>query len=265
MWAAIRTYCILIGVALANMMQYRVVMLLWAAWGIVAPLVSLAVWTAAARGRSLAGFDRAELAGYFLTTMVISHVTTAWDMEVFSFEVKSGRLSPRLLRPILPVFQSAAENIAYKICTVVVLLPIWIGIGIAVRPTLHLTLVRALWLIPITGLAAALAFIWGYCVALVAFWTTNIRAINQLYWTGMTFLAGRMAPLALLPPVLRAFSWYVPFRWMLAFPVELALGRVSLAQVPIGLVWQAGWLAAGIAAFRLIWGRGMRVYSAVGA
>ncbi len=265
MIAAVRTYRVLISVALANMMQYRAVMLLWAAWGIVAPLVSLAVWTAAARGRSLAGFNRAELAGYFLVTMVISHVTTAWDMEVFSFEVKSGRLSPRLLRPILPIFQSAAENVAYKICTVIVLLPIWLVIGFAVRPALHLTLERAFWLLPTTGLAAALAFIWGYCVALVAFWTTNIRAINQLYWTGMTFLAGRLAPLALLPPALRALSWYVPFRWMLAFPTELALGRVPMSQIPSGLAWQALWLAAGIGAFRLIWERGMRCYSAVGA
>src|SRR5258708_1283241 len=140
------------------MLQYRAVMLLWAAWGIVAPMVSLAVWTAAARGRSLAGYDRAELAGYFLVTMIISHLTTAWDMEVFSFEVKSGRLSPRLLRPILPVFQSAADNIAYKLCTVTVLLPIWLVIGIIVRPTLHLTFGHALWLVPAVGLAAALAF-----------------------------------------------------------------------------------------------------------
>ena len=84
MIAAARTYRVLISVTLANMLQYRAVMLLWAAWGIVAPMVSLAVWTAVARGRSLAGYDRAELAGYFLVTMVISHLTTAWDMEVFA-------------------------------------------------------------------------------------------------------------------------------------------------------------------------------------
>jgi viologen exporter family transport system permease protein len=265
MRAAVRTYRVLISVALANMMQYRAVMLLWAAWGIVAPLVSLAVWTAAARGRSLAGFDRAELAGYFLVTMVVSHLTTAWDMEVFSFEVKSGRLSPRLLRPMLPVFQSAADNIAYKLCTAAVLLPIWLAIGVLIRPALHLTVARALWLAPTVVMAAALAFVWGYCVALVAFWTTNIRAINQLYWTGMTFLAGRLAPLALLPPVLRALSWYLPFRWMLSFPVELALGRFPVAQIPVGLAWQVLWLTAGIGAFRLIWAQGIRCYSAVGA
>src|SRR5262249_40817770 len=160
MSAAARTYGVLISVALANMLQYRAVMLLWAAWGIVAPLVSLAVWTAAARGRSLAGFDRAEVAGYFTITMVVSHVTTAWDMEVFSWLVRSGQLSSRLLRPIHPVFQSAADNVAFKLCTVVVLLPIWVVIGILVRPALHLTPAQALWLLPVLGLAASLTFVW---------------------------------------------------------------------------------------------------------
>jgi ABC-2 type transport system permease protein len=263
--AALSTYRVLIAVALANMMQYRAVMLLWAAWGIVAPLVSLAVWTAAARGRPLEGFDQAALAGYFLITMVVSHLTTAWDTEVFSFEVRSGRLSPRLLRPMLPIFQAAADNVAYKLCTAAVLLPIWLLLGVALHPALSLTVERALWLAPAVLMAAVLAFTWGYCVALVAFWTTNIRAVNQLYYTGMTFLAGRLAPLALLPPALRTASWYLPFRWMLAFPVELALGRVSGSDIPVGLAWQGFWVVMGIGLFRLIWARGIRVYSAVGA
>jgi ABC-2 type transport system permease protein len=262
---ALRTYRVLISVALANMMQYRAVMLLSAAWGIVAPLVSLAVWTAAAHGRPIEGFNQAALAGYFLTTMVVSHLTTAWDMEVFSYEVRSGRLSPRLLRPMLPIFQSAADNVAYKLCTVAVLLPIWLLLGFVLRPQISLTVERALWLVPAVILAAVLAFTWGYCIALVAFWITNIRAVNQLYYTGMTFLAGRMAPLALLPRVLRAASWYLPFRWMLSFPVELALGRVSGSDIPIGVAWQGFWVVVGIGLFRLIWARGIRVYSAVGA
>lgn len=265
MSAAARTYGVLISVALANMLQYRAVMLLWAAWGIVAPMVSLAVWTAAAQGRSIGGFDRAELAGYFFITMVISHATTAWDMEVFSFLVRSGQLSSRLLRPIHPVWQSAADNVAYKLSTIAVLLPVWVLIGLALRPRIDLTVERALWLIPAVGLAAALSFLWGYCVALVAFWTTKIRGINELYWTSMTFLAGRIAPLALLPPVFQTLAWCTPFRWMIAFPVELAQGRVPEAQIPVGILWQIGWLVLGLGVFRWIWGRGIRSFSAVGA
>jgi ABC-2 type transport system permease protein len=265
MRAALRTYGVMISVALANMLQYRAVMLLWALWGIAAPLVSLAVWTAAGRGRSLAGYDRAGLAGYFLITMVVSHLTTAWDMEVFSFLVRSGQLSARLLRPMHPVFQSAADNVAYKLSTVLLLLPIWAIIGLFIHPTIHLTPARALWLLPALVLASTLTFVWGYCVALLAFWTTQIRAINRLYYTGMIFLAGRMAPLALMPVAIQVIAWWSPFRWMIAFPVELALGRVSIEQVPAGVAWQAAWLAVGIGVFRAIWARGIRAYSAVGA
>jgi ABC-type uncharacterized transport system permease subunit len=52
---------------------------------------------------------------------------------------------------------------------------------------------------------------------------------------------------------------------MLAFPAELALGRVPSAGIPLGLLWQVFWLAAGIALFLLVWSRGIRQYSAVGA
>jgi ABC-2 type transport system permease protein len=231
----------------------------------VAQMVSLAVWTAAAQGRSIGGFDRAELAGYFLVTMVVAHATTAWDMEVFSFLVRSGQLSSRLLRPIHPVWQSAADNVAYKVSTITMLLPVWVLLGFVLRPKIGLTWERALWLLPAVVLGAALAFLWGYCVALVAFWTTKIRGVNELYWTSMTFLAGRMAPLALLPPALQALSWCAPFRWMIAFPTELALGRVPEAQIPVGILWQLAWLVLGLGLFRWIWGRGVRSFSAVGA
>jgi ABC-2 type transport system permease protein len=265
MTAALRTYGVLISVALANMLQYRVMMLLWAIWGIVAPLVSLSVWIAAARGRDLAGFDRSGLAGYFLATMIVGHLTMSWDMEVFGWLVRNGQLSARLLRPVHPVLQSVADNVAYKLMTSAILLPIWLLLGVALRPTLHLTVERALWLVPVILLAAALQFTWGYCVAMAAFWTTKNRAGNELYWTLSLYLAGRLAPLALLPPVLQAVAACLPFRWMLSFPVELTLGRVPDAQIPLGLAWQIAWLAAAVLVFQLIWARGIRQFSAVGA
>jgi hypothetical protein len=159
-----RTAGVMVGVALANMIQYRAVMLLWAAWGIVSPLVSLAVWTAAGRGRELGGYDPGELAGYFFVTMVIAHLTTAWDVEVLSWMVRSGQLSSRLLRPLHPVWQSVADNVGYKLCTSTVLLPIWALLWWRLQPTLHLTPERALWLVPAVLLSACLTFTWGYCV-----------------------------------------------------------------------------------------------------
>jgi ABC-type uncharacterized transport system permease subunit len=40
---------------------------------------------------------------------------------------------------------------------------------------------------------------------------------------------------------------------------------VPTSEVPAGLAWQALWLVIGIGTFRLIWERGIRRFSAVGA
>ena len=58
--------------AIAQMLQYRFGILIWAVWGFVGPLISLAVWTAAsaARGGTIsngaATFSQRDFAAYFL-------------------------------------------------------------------------------------------------------------------------------------------------------------------------------------------------------
>src|SRR5436190_3421564 len=86
----------------AQMLQYRFGILIWAVWGFVGPLISLAVWTAAsaARGGTIsngaAAFSQRDFAAYFLVFMVVGHLTMSWDAFEFSYRVRDGNLSPRL-------------------------------------------------------------------------------------------------------------------------------------------------------------------------
>jgi ABC-2 type transport system permease protein len=57
----------------------------------------------------------------------------------------------------------------------------------------------------------------------------------------------------------------LPFRWMLAFPVEVMLGRADGRDLLIGVGMQAFWLALAFLTMRVVWRRGVRRYSAVGA
>src|SRR2546427_5584458 len=77
--------------ATSMMAQYRFAILIWAVWGFVGSLISLAVWSAAsaARGGGItnaangATFSRADFAAYFLTFMIFSHLTMSWDAFEF--------------------------------------------------------------------------------------------------------------------------------------------------------------------------------------
>ena len=93
----------------------------------------------------------------------------------------------------------------------------------------------------------------------------GVNAINQVYFILMLFLAGQIAPLSLFPNWLQIVADILPFRWMLGFPVELVLGRLSPIQAVEGLVAQAVWVIISLALIRLVWRAGVRVYSAVGA
>src|SRR2546421_12811891 len=75
--------------------------------------------------------------------------------------------------------------------------------------------------------AAAMRFFISFTTGLLAFWTTRATAIMELHAGVSLFLAGRIAPLALLPPAVAGVAGILWFRSMLAFPVDLLTGAVQ--------------------------------------
>ena len=104
-----------------------------------------------------------------------------------------------------------------------------------------------------------------WTLALAAFWTTRVSAVNQLYFIASLFLSGQMAPLTLLPRPLQIVASVLPFRWTTSFPVELLLGKVGFAETLYGLAAQVAWLGLCFLLMGLVWRAGLRVYTAVGA
>lgn len=256
-------------VSLAVMFQYRGEIILWAIWGVIYPAVAIAMWSAALAGSEsgaeIGGYEARDFAAYFLLTMVVGHVTTAWDVYEMGWLVRSGRLSPKLLRPLLPVWESLSDNVAYKVLTLAILIPIWFGVAWLTNPRFETT-----WPVLIPGLvsvflAAALSFVWGYVVATASFWVTRMDAISEMWFAMSLFFGGRIGPVAVLPWPLGWIASALPFQWIIGFPSEALIGRLSVADICRGLVWQAGWLLLGLVAFRWIWKRGLLRYSAVGA
>jgi ABC-2 type transport system permease protein len=267
----IRVYRASLKTAIASMLQYRFAILIWAVWGFVGPLISLAVWTAvtSAKQGGVANhgvqFSRADFAAYFLVFMIFGHLTMSWDAFEFAWRVQDGNLSPKLLKPLHPIHSDVAANIAFKLTTSMMILPAWVMLFVLLRPTPPHSLWSLLLAVPALFLAGALRYVLQYSLALVAFWTTRVEAINQLFFTLDSFLSGRIAPLALLPGFLGAIAAYSPFRAMGEFPVSLALGRVPPADILPGFSLQIVWLGLAVALFRFMWSAGIRQYSAVGA
>src|SRR2546422_529604 len=209
---------------------------------------------------------RAAFARYFFAVMLINQLTITWDSWYLDRWIREGDLNYRLARPLHPAHEAVAENIAYKARTASVILVVWL-LAAAAWPAVRLAFDPGRWAITAVAvlLAAAMRFFISFTTGLLAFWTTRATAIMELHARVSLFLAGRIAPLALLPPAVAGVAGVLWFRSMLAFPVDLLTGAVQGTDAILrGLGGQIVWLAVWILAYRVAWSRGIRKYGAVG-
>lgn len=260
-------YATLFKTDLAVQFQYRAAMVIWLIGLVVQPVIYLVVWSTVAesQGGEVGGFTGADFAAYYIAMMVANHLTFTWVMFEFEYRVRTGAFSPLLLQPLHPIHRDIATNVAYKVMTLVVIVPvtgllIWIF-----APRFELQGWAVALSVPALVLAFFTRFLVEWSLALAAFWTTRVNALNQVYFAAMLFLAGRIAPLELMPGWVQTLANVLPFRWMLAFPVELFLGRLTVEEAVHGLCMQAVGLTLALILISLVWGRGAKRYSAVGS
>ncbi len=250
----------------AVQLQYRASLLIWLATSIVEPVIYLVVWSTVAKasGGEVGGFTPEDFAAYYIAIMVVDHLTFTWIMFEYDYRIRMGQFSAMLLRPIHPIHEDLADNLTYKALTMVVLVPATIVLILLFNPAFHSEPWAVAAFVPALLLAFLVRFLLGWSLAMLAFWTTRTEAIYNTFFVVELFFSGRIAPLELLPAGMQTAANLLPFRWVLAFPVELLLGRLTTQQALAGLGMQLFWLLVCLVAIRLIWRAGVKKYAAFG-
>ncbi len=262
-----RAYLAYLRAGMGVMYQYRGEIILWAVWGLVNPAVMYALWASGAESASdgmVAGYTRGQFAAYYFVIMIVGHMTAAWDIWEIGYLVRSGQMSAYLLRPMMPLWKSLADNSAYKFATLLFVVPMWALFAWLVKPDFD----TSPWQFGLGVLAIffawAINFVLGYLIAMVAFWATKLEALGEIYFGLAVIFGGRFCPLAAMPPVLMWMAWCMPFRWMYAFPSELLIGRISDPREALaGIAAQLAWIVGAGVCLRIAWKMAVQRYTAV--
>ena len=252
---------------IAVQFAYRGMIAIWLLGLVVQPVVSLVVWTtvAASQGGSVQGYAAADFAAYFTTLMVVNQLTFTWHFSTMEWRIRNGFFSPLLLLPVHPIHADVVENVAFKLITFPLVAATAVFLIVSFNANFETEPWQVVAFVPALALAAILRFVFEWNVGLAAFWVTRMAAITQTYWVVVLFLSGQVAPLELFPAPIQAIATLLPFRWMVSFPVELALGRVTPQGAAFGFAMQAAWIAITLVVLRVAWRAGVQRYSAVGA
>jgi len=245
-------------------LQYRSFFFILAFGWMIPPLIYLLVWSTAAGEGSIAGLTRGEFVAYYLVLILVNQITYAQTNWTVGDLIRYGEMNRILLRPIPPIYDALASEFAGKVVYLVFDLPILALLALILRPELDFRLANGLAFVPALVLAWALRFFWGYWLALLAFWATRADALLALQDSLIFLLAGQVAPIALLPEAMQTAAKILPFRYMVAFPVEVLTNQLSAPDLLIGFAAQIGWLVFAFALYSVLWRVGVRRYSAIG-
>jgi ABC-2 type transport system permease protein len=262
---AFRAYPTLVRVYFAVALEYRWQTLIWIFAGLL-PLLMLAVWLVVAEQRSINGFDQTAFISYYLMVNVARRMTGIWIIFDMDRDIRQGQLSFALLKPIHPMhLYFTAAGLAPKVVSVtMVLIPtviaaLLLGAQYDLAPlTLLIFLLACL-------IGLLLEFFGQACVGAMAFWVTNVFALAELWYITRLLGSGWLVPLEMFPPSVTQLLHLLPYRYIIGFPIDVIMGRLSAEQTAFGLAVGVVWVAIMGIAFSLLWRAGLKRYGAVGA
>jgi ABC-2 type transport system permease protein len=252
----------------AEQWQYRANLLMYLLFWLVSPIVYLSVWTTVANSQgSVQGLTANDFSTYYLTLLIVDNLTTQITIHLLAYKIQDGTLSGELLKPVHPILTNTLmNNLAFKALMLMVLIPVWIILCLLFQPDFsNVTLQSLLLAIPACVLGFGISFLFGAVITCVAFWTTRVFALHEFYDALFILFGGLFVPLDLLPPLVQQVAQYLPFQLRIYFPIQLILGKLPPDVIARDFALQVVWFLIALALFQLVWSRGVKRFSAVGA
>lgn len=261
-----RTWRRVFSVFVQDALIYRAVAVVWILTDTIPALVMPLLWMASFNGRSeIGGFGRSDFAAYYLVLLFVTNLVQCHVLWEMATDIKEGRFSTYLIRPFAYQTMHYLGFLAWRITRTALFLPVFALVAFLFRRELGGAQFH-----PGAAFFASLvlghfvSFFITYAFGLLALFFVETRSLFNFWYMPLIIFSGQIAPLELFPPAWRTVANFLPFRYTIALPTEILLGRLTPAETLRGLVMQLAWIALAYVAGRVLWRTGLKQFTGVG-
>ncbi|MDP3888690.1 MAG: ABC-2 family transporter protein [bacterium] len=263
-----KKYIQVVKVTLQEYSVYRLNFLLWRFRGVVQLLVLYFLWQAAIpQGVTIFGYDQSKILTYILGTSIIRAFALSSRSVDAAGQIATGDISNFLIKPISYIKYWFAKDVADKFLNLffsVVEISLIIFIlkpPIIFQPNFLLVLLTLLAI----AFGIMLYFYLSFALSLIAFWTPESPwPLRFLFTIIMEFLAGGLFPLNILPQAVFNVLKFLPFSYVLFFPLNVYLGNLSYQEIFMGLGIAIFWIVIIYQTVKIMFKAGLKEYAAWG-
>lgn len=245
-------------------LAYRGELLVWIL-ATTMPLVMMAIFAAVAREAPLGRYTEREAVLYFLLAFVVRQLTGSWVAWQMNSEIREGALTLRLLRPVSPIVGYAVGTLANLPLRLLAALPVAV-LAILFVGADRLPSDPVLWLVFLLSLAGGwlITFLSNVIIGAMSFFMESSLSLMDVWLVLFFVLSGYTIPVDLFPPWLGAASEWLPFRYQMAFPIEVLTAGLGRHQALTMLARQAAMASALALLAAALWRRGLARFEAYG-
>lgn len=212
------------------------------------------------------GYNQSLMLTYILGTSLVSSVILASRSIAVGEEINEGNLSNFLIRPINYFLYWFAKDLGDKAMNIIFSLVELTILFFILRPPFFIQTdpIYIFFCFISIILGVVLFFFFNFLLGLIGFWSPEVWAPRFIFIILLSFFAGSFFPLDILPTSIFNIFQYLPFPYLLYFPLKIYLGQLALGKIFFGLLISIIWTFLIYVIVRFVWQKGLKLYAAEG-
>lgn len=265
-----KKYISIFKISFAQEFAYRLNFVMWRIRNIMQILLLFFLWTTVFSDptRVVFGYDRAKILTYVFGILVVKAIVLSARTVDVAGEISRGDLTNLLLKPInyfkywlTRDLSSKALNFIFAFFEILILFLI-------LKPPIFLQIdtIQLLGFMASLILAVFLFFEILMITNFIPFWAPEMGWASQFLVIIIVseFLSGALFPLDILPLAIQKFLYLTPFPYLIFFPIQVYLGKISGTILLGGLLISLFWIFVLFILMGLVWRKGLLIYRAEG-
>lgn len=232
-------------------------------------IIQASMWTAiykATGNGMLFGYTYVQMILYtFFVGAIGKFLSTGFEYEM-NDDIKNGGLNKFVVKPINYCFYRVScflgERTSLSIVFMIVML--LLSILFLILGYFKLTAIRMMCFLISLFMALILNFAIYFCVGMAGLWMSEISRLFPAISIVLSVMSGGIFPLDILGEKMNQIILFLPFKYMLQFPVDIITGKTFENTLALSFAVQAGWAIYFFWMANLLWKKGLKQYIAVG-
>ncbi|RLC32669.1 hypothetical protein DRH13_01405 [Candidatus Woesebacteria bacterium] len=265
-----KKYLSIFKISFAQEFAYRVNFIMWRVRNVLQILLVFFLWSAVFTNpqTELFGYNRDKILTYVFGIFILRALVLSSRAVDIAGEIARGELTNYLLKPINYIkywftrdISSKALNLSFATVEIVILY-------FFLRPTFFIQTDPLQIFLFLVAVVFAVVMFFGLLVLVnfVTFWLPEGGWASQFLIIVIftEFLSGAVFPIDILPEAIQNVLYALPFPYLMFFPLQVYLGKLSMTATLQSLLISGIWMMFMIVVINQVWARGIKKYSAVG-